>query len=140
MNQEYQCLTHQWEALGPDRHGRLAPGAFLHTNTLPMWRMTLNWEPEFKMNIGSPFFRLLDIFEITIIHCSQGPPPGYLINENLSVKASYAQMQQYIHLLTNGTIGLPTDLWVPSTSQVKPEDSSTGSGRNCTDDPAKSLK
>ena len=32
-------------------------------------------------------------------------------------------MQQYIHLLTNGTIGLPTDLWVPSTSSVKPEDS-----------------
>lgn len=47
----------------------------------------------------------------------------YLINEHLSVKASYAQMQQYIHLLTNGTIGLPTDLWVPSTSKVKPEDS-----------------
>lgn len=47
----------------------------------------------------------------------------YLINEFLSVKASYAQMQQYIHLLTNATIGLPTDLWVPSTDRVKPEDS-----------------
>ncbi|MEZ4721489.1 MAG: TonB-dependent receptor [Flavobacteriales bacterium] len=47
----------------------------------------------------------------------------FLINENLSIKASYAQMQQYIHLLTNATIGLPTDLWVPSTSKVKPEDS-----------------
>lgn len=47
----------------------------------------------------------------------------YLINESLSAKASYAQMQQYIHLLTNGTVGLPTDLWVPSTAAVKPEDS-----------------
>lgn len=47
----------------------------------------------------------------------------FLITENFSVKASYAQMQQYIHLLTNGTIGLPTDLWVPSTSLVKPEES-----------------
>lgn len=47
----------------------------------------------------------------------------YLLNEFLSVKASYAQMQQYIHLLTNASIGLPTDLWVPSTDIVKPEDS-----------------
>jgi hypothetical protein len=47
----------------------------------------------------------------------------YLITEKLSVKASYAQMQQYIHLLTNASIGLPTDLWVPSTAKVKPENS-----------------
>ena len=32
-------------------------------------------------------------------------------------------MAQFIHLLTNGTIGLPTDLWVPSTDQVKPQNS-----------------
>ena len=30
-------------------------------------------------------------------------------------------MQQYIHLLTNSGIGLPTDLWVPSTEQIKPQ-------------------
>jgi outer membrane receptor for ferrienterochelin and colicin len=45
----------------------------------------------------------------------------YLITELLSFKASYAEMQQYIHLLTNATIGLPTDLWVPSTERIKPE-------------------
>ncbi len=32
-------------------------------------------------------------------------------------------MQQYIHLLTNSTIGLPTDLWLPSTDSIKPENS-----------------
>lgn len=47
----------------------------------------------------------------------------FLINENLSVKASYAEMAQFIHLLTNGTVGLPTDLWVPSTDKVKPQNS-----------------
>lgn len=47
----------------------------------------------------------------------------YLLSDNLSVKASYAQMAQFIHLLTNGTIGLPTDLWVPSTDKVKPQNS-----------------
>jgi len=47
----------------------------------------------------------------------------YLLNNDLSLKASYARMTQYIHLLTNVGIGLPTDLWVPSTDQIKPEES-----------------
>ena len=48
----------------------------------------------------------------------------YLINNNLSLKASYADMTQYIHLLTNSGIGLPTDLWVPVTPDVPPQNSS----------------
>lgn len=45
----------------------------------------------------------------------------YLINKNLSAKASYTQMAQFIHLLTNNGIGLPTDLWVPVTDKIKPQ-------------------
>jgi outer membrane receptor for ferrienterochelin and colicin len=45
----------------------------------------------------------------------------YLLNNDLSIKASYAQMNQYIHLLTNSGIGLPTDLWVPVTKKVLPQ-------------------
>jgi len=44
----------------------------------------------------------------------------YLINSNLSVKAAYTHMTQYIHMLTNTGIGLPTDLWLPVTDNVKP--------------------
>ncbi len=47
----------------------------------------------------------------------------YLINESWSMKASYARMQQYIHLLTNNNIGLPTDLWVPATDKILPQKS-----------------
>lgn len=47
----------------------------------------------------------------------------YLLTNDLSVKASYAQMNQYIHLLTNSGIGLPTDLWVPVTRKVPPQQS-----------------
>jgi hypothetical protein len=32
-------------------------------------------------------------------------------------------MNQYIHLLTNSGIGLPTDLWVPVTRKVPPQKS-----------------
>ncbi len=47
----------------------------------------------------------------------------YLVNNSLSIKASYAQMAQFIHLLSNSGIGLPTDLWLPSTDRVKPQTS-----------------
>jgi outer membrane receptor for ferrienterochelin and colicin len=47
----------------------------------------------------------------------------YLLTSQLSAKASYAYMQQYIHLLSNSTIGLPSDLWVPATARIRPEDS-----------------
>ena len=45
----------------------------------------------------------------------------YLITKDLSLKASFATMMQYIHLLTNAGLGLPTDLWVPSTADIKPQ-------------------
>ncbi len=47
----------------------------------------------------------------------------YLFNKSWSIKASYAKMQQYIHLLTNNNIGLPTDLWVPATDKILPQKS-----------------
>ena len=45
----------------------------------------------------------------------------YMFDGDWSVKAAFSTMQQYIHLLTNETIGLPTDLWLPSTKKVAPQ-------------------
>ena len=42
---------------------------------------------------------------------------------DIAVKASYAQMNQYVHLLSNSGVGLPTDLWVSSTDRVLPQQS-----------------
>ncbi|MEJ7646458.1 MAG: TonB-dependent receptor plug domain-containing protein [Chryseolinea sp.] len=47
----------------------------------------------------------------------------FLITPKFSVKASYAHMTQFIHLLSNVGIGLPTDLWVPATARIGPENS-----------------
>ncbi|MEM0998388.1 MAG: TonB-dependent receptor [Bacteroidota bacterium] len=47
----------------------------------------------------------------------------FLLDERSSIKASYARMTQFLHLLTNPSIGLPTDLWVPATDQVPPQQS-----------------
>jgi len=43
-----------------------------------------------------------------------------LLNDKLSLKAGYAYMNQYIHLLSNSNISLPTDLWVPVTKRIPP--------------------
>lgn len=42
----------------------------------------------------------------------------YMLNERFSAKASFVRMSQYIHLLANSGIGLPTDLWVPVTEKI----------------------
>lgn len=44
-------------------------------------------------------------------------------DDNTSYMASYVLMTQPIHLLSNGNVGLPTDIWVPSTQIIKPETS-----------------
>ena len=42
----------------------------------------------------------------------------YLLSENWSLKASYANMQQNIHLLSNSSVGFPSDIWVPAIDSV----------------------
>ena len=44
-----------------------------------------------------------------------------LLSEKASLKASYSSMAQYLHLLSNAGIGLPTDLWLPPTENIAPQ-------------------
>ena len=59
----------------------------------------------------------------------QGEPYGsiqprlsgrFLVTPDLSLKVGYAWMTQYMHLLSNSSISLPTDLWVPVTARIEP--------------------
>ncbi len=52
----------------------------------------------------------------------------FLVNDDFSLKASYARMTQYLHFLTNNTVGLPLDLWMPATDRIEPEHSWQASG------------
>jgi hypothetical protein len=45
----------------------------------------------------------------------------YQLNEFSSLKASYARSNQYLHLLSNSSSGSPTDAWMPSSNNIKPE-------------------
>ncbi|MEN5234902.1 TonB-dependent receptor [Sphingobacterium faecium] len=46
---------------------------------------------------------------------------SYMLNEQQSIKASYNRNTQNIHLLTNSTSSSPTDLYVMSSKNIKPE-------------------
>ncbi|NTW23941.1 MAG: TonB-dependent receptor, partial [Lentimicrobium sp.] len=64
---------------------------------------------------------------------------NYLIINGLSAKLAYAEMNQYIHLLSSTGVGLPTDLWVPSTDRVAPQNSRQISGGLAKDLPGYNL-
>lgn len=46
---------------------------------------------------------------------------AWRFNNDIAIKGSYSVMNQYIHLLSNTGINLPTNLWVPVTDKVKPQ-------------------
>ena len=46
---------------------------------------------------------------------------SYVLDERTSLKASYTRNVQNLHLLSNSTTTSPTDLWVPSSNNIKPE-------------------
>ncbi|MDP9043129.1 MAG: TonB-dependent receptor, partial [Bacteroidota bacterium] len=46
---------------------------------------------------------------------------SYQLNETNSIKAAYTRNVQNLHLLSNSASTNPTDLWIPSSLNVKPE-------------------
>ncbi len=63
-----------------------------------------------------------------IIKTYNAPEPRislrYLLNKNSSVKASFTQNYQYIHMASSAAVTLPTDVWLPSTGTIRPQRSS----------------
>ncbi len=48
---------------------------------------------------------------------------SYLLTNSSSLKASYVRNSQNLHLISNSTSARPTDRWVASTNNIKPETS-----------------
>lgn len=60
----------------------------------------------------------------------------FAVDDASSIKAAITRTYQYIHLVSNNGTTLPTDLWVPSTDVVKPQEAwqySVGYFRNFLD-------
>ncbi|MGN0202357.1 MAG: TonB-dependent receptor domain-containing protein [Candidatus Cryptobacteroides sp.] len=80
-----------------------------------------NWSalPWLKLNIGGRF-SAYGVSGKTYLSAEPRLGLRALLSDKLSVKASYSEMSQYIHLLCNSNLSMPSDLWVPVTSRIKP--------------------
>lgn len=80
------------------------------------WKISARWKANVGMRVSHFNTRNKNYF---------GAEPRaavrYMLNDRTSLKASYALMNQYLHLLSNTGIGLPTDLWVPATENIRPQ-------------------
>jgi outer membrane receptor for ferrienterochelin and colicin len=80
----------------------------------------LNLSDRIKLNIGIH----QSIFNIQTINFFAFQPRSSLEfkpNNNVVLGLSYSRMQQFMHLLANTGVGLPTDLWVPATQKAPPQ-------------------
>jgi outer membrane receptor for ferrienterochelin and colicin len=48
---------------------------------------------------------------------------AYKMAPSHTLHASFTQMAQFLHFINNNTYGLPVDFWIPSTSNLQPEES-----------------
>ena len=44
----------------------------------------------------------------------------YVVDEKQSVKASYVRTNQFLHMISNSTTSSPTDIWLPTSNNIKP--------------------
>lgn len=47
----------------------------------------------------------------------------YLLGKRNSVKLAYGRTTQFLHLLSNSSLGLPTDVWMPPDKDIRPQSS-----------------
>lgn len=45
----------------------------------------------------------------------------YSLNNSTSIKASYDLNSQYVHMVPMSSVSLPSDMWVPSSQNIKPQ-------------------
>lgn len=80
------------------------------------WDINKRWKIEWGLR-GSAFFRE----NTSYVGLEPRFAARYSISDRMTLKGSYARMNQYLHLVANAGAALPTDLWYPSTAKVKPQ-------------------
>jgi outer membrane receptor for ferrienterochelin and colicin len=75
--------------------------------------------PALKLNFGLRL-SLFNVQQKTYTNVDPRLSLSYLPFPKISIKAGYAKMKQYIHLLSSNSLFLQTDLWVPVTKNIRP--------------------
>lgn len=79
------------------------------------------WTPTrwFRLNYGARF----SMYGINgKVYPSAEPRIGarFLLHKDVALKMSYSYMSQYVHLLSSSQVSMPSDLWVPVTTDIPP--------------------
>lgn len=77
------------------------------------------WGSRLRINIGA-HLSMFNVQKKSYFSVQPRISARYQLNGNVAFKTSYTKMSQYIHLLSSTPIAMPTDLWVPVTSEIKP--------------------
>lgn len=86
-------------------------GAFLEDD----WALN----PYFRLNAGLRY-SLFNVQGKTYMGLEPRLSFRWLVKKNFSIKGAYSRMNQYVHVLSNSYVNLPTDAWMPVTSKLKP--------------------
>ncbi len=82
------------------------------------WRISTRWQINGGLHYG-----VYKVQNSTYTSLQPRLSAHYNLSENWILSGSYAEMTQFLHLLSNTGLGVPTDLWVSATDKVKPQQS-----------------
>ena len=63
------------------------------------------------------------LYSFTTVSNHAFRPDRYLLGKRNSVKLAYGRTTQFLHLLSNSALGLPTDVWMPPDKSIRPQSS-----------------
>ncbi len=83
------------------------------------WNIT----PQLSANLGARlyYFQKGDYFRV-----EPRLSLAYSLNEAVSLKGAVSMGNQFLHLVTRNDIALPTDVWFPSTANIRPAEAMQG--------------
>lgn len=79
-----------------------------------------NIRPNLQLNMGLRSTAFL-VDQVSYLEMQPRFALQWQVAEQHALGLSFSRMIQFSHLLTTPGVGLPSDLWVPSTSQIKPQ-------------------
>lgn len=82
------------------------------------WKISQNVRSDIGLNISSFF-----ITNKSHVNFNPRAAINWKVTPKLNLKASYARMSQYVHQLTESSLSLPTDQWIPIAGDLKPQTS-----------------
>lgn len=82
---------------------------------------TLSDKLSFQYGVRIPWYMIRDK---TYLYAEPRFTAKWSTTPTASIKTSYTQMNQFLHLIPNATAGIPTDIWIPSSELTKPQSAS----------------